>query len=268
MKINTVLSYGGIGCVVKTVEELTGVTIPFAGIVQFLGVAGLSEAVGGVEVCVAEPIEDEYTGPFLDAGNHTLSGIAALQFLRTRHGVGDGSDLGPHLEPAGVPLVARAHAAVRRHARRPGEALLDRQGGAREHAALRQPHGPNAHDLDREGAEGHRPREDRVHPVPDRIRRGRRSGRAERIGAATSRTALQNDLPVSFDPEPRRPIEFGTVGGPQRGAARRDSGRGGTRRGDADRPLRRRPSRRCPSDVTGQTAAETRCSAGRTLDDQ
>ena len=149
VKINTVLSYGGLGCVVKTIEQLTGVTIPFAGIVQFMGVAGLSEAVGGVEVCVAEPIEDEYTGTFLEAGKHTLSGVAALQFLRTRHGVGDGSDLGPHLEPAGLPLVAGAHAAVRRHAGRPGEALLDRQGRARQHAAVRQPHGPDAHDLDR-----------------------------------------------------------------------------------------------------------------------
>ena len=32
-------------------------------------------------------------GTFLEAGTHTLSGVAALQFLRTRHGVGDGSDL-------------------------------------------------------------------------------------------------------------------------------------------------------------------------------
>ncbi len=94
VKINTALGYGGMACVVSTVENLTGVTIPFAGVVQFLGVAGLSEAVGGVEVCVAEPIEDLYTGVFLDAGMHTLKGIDALQFLRTRHGVGDGSDLG------------------------------------------------------------------------------------------------------------------------------------------------------------------------------
>ncbi|WP_240665893.1 LCP family protein [Agromyces sp. LHK192] len=93
-KINSVLSYGGMDCVVKTVEELLGISIPLAGIVQFNGVAGLSEAVGGVDVCVAEPIEDEYTGTFLDAGTHSLSGMAALQFLRTRHGVGDGSDLG------------------------------------------------------------------------------------------------------------------------------------------------------------------------------
>ncbi|UOE43712.1 LCP family protein [Agromyces larvae] len=94
VKINTVLSYGGMDCVVKTVENLVGITIPLAGVVQFMGVAGLSEAVGGVDVCVAERIEDEYTGIFLDPGVHTLSGVPALQFLRTRHGVGDGSDLG------------------------------------------------------------------------------------------------------------------------------------------------------------------------------
>ncbi|WP_395244637.1 LCP family protein [Agromyces sp. MMS24-K17] len=94
VKINSVLEHGGMECVAKTVEGLVGVTIPFAGVVQFFGVAALSEAVGGVDVCVAEPIADEYTGTFLDPGTHTLSGMAALQFLRTRHGVGDGSDLG------------------------------------------------------------------------------------------------------------------------------------------------------------------------------
>jgi hypothetical protein len=69
-------------------------SIPFAAEVQFNGVIELSNAVGGVDVCVAEPIEDDYTQTYLDAGTHTLQGMAALQFLRTRHGVGDGSDLG------------------------------------------------------------------------------------------------------------------------------------------------------------------------------
>ncbi|MCD2443563.1 LCP family protein [Agromyces sp. SYSU K20354] len=94
VKMNSVLAYGGMPCVVKTVEQLTGLTIPFAGTVQFLGVAGLSEAVGGVDVCVAEPIVDEHTDLNLSAGTHSLRGMDALQFLRTRHGVGDGSDLG------------------------------------------------------------------------------------------------------------------------------------------------------------------------------
>lgn len=93
-KINTTLSYGGLACTVLTVEELTGLSIPFAAEVQFSGVIATSTAVGGVPVCVAEPIEDEYTNTYLPAGEHTLSGFEALQFLRTRKGVGDGSDLG------------------------------------------------------------------------------------------------------------------------------------------------------------------------------
>ncbi|MCU1635893.1 MAG: hypothetical protein JWQ68_1132 [Cryobacterium sp.] len=92
-KINTTLSYGGMACTVATVEKLTGLTIPFAAQIQFSGVMAMSTAVGGVPVCVAEDIEDEYTGTFLTAGEHTLEGYEALQFLRTRHGVGDGSDL-------------------------------------------------------------------------------------------------------------------------------------------------------------------------------
>ncbi|MFO7690428.1 MAG: LCP family protein [Cryobacterium sp.] len=92
-KINTTLGYGGLACTVATVEELTGLDIPYAAEVQFSGVMAMSTAVGGVPVCVAQPIEDEYSQTFLAAGEHTLEGFEALQFLRTRHGVGDGSDL-------------------------------------------------------------------------------------------------------------------------------------------------------------------------------
>ncbi|MBF4461552.1 MULTISPECIES: LCP family protein [unclassified Rathayibacter] len=92
-KINTSLSYGGLACTVKTVEQLTGLKIPYAALIQFQGVIEMSNAVGGVDVCVASPIQDEYTGLSLDAGTHTLVGAEALAFLRTRHGVGDGSDL-------------------------------------------------------------------------------------------------------------------------------------------------------------------------------
>jgi len=92
-KINTTLSDGGMACTVLTVEKLTGLSIPFAAEVQFSGVMAMSTAVGGVPVCVADRIEDEYTGVFLDPGMHSLQGLEALQFLRTRHGIGDGSDL-------------------------------------------------------------------------------------------------------------------------------------------------------------------------------
>jgi len=92
--INVTLSYGGLPCTVLTVEALTGLSIPFAAEVQFNGVIEMSNAVGGVPVCVVDPITDAYTGLSLDPGTHTLQGSDALAFLRTRHGVGDGSDLG------------------------------------------------------------------------------------------------------------------------------------------------------------------------------
>ena len=54
----------------------------------------MSDAIGGVDVCVAGDISDGNTGLHLTAGHHTLQGAQALQFLRIRHGIGDGSDLG------------------------------------------------------------------------------------------------------------------------------------------------------------------------------
>jgi LCP family protein required for cell wall assembly len=93
---NSALSRGGLGCVVLTVEKLTGVQIPFAAAVDFNGVSAMSNAIGGVTVCLASPVTDAYTNPPLDlpAGQNTLVGDQALSFLRSRHGVGDGSDLG------------------------------------------------------------------------------------------------------------------------------------------------------------------------------
>jgi LCP family protein required for cell wall assembly len=93
-KINVSLSYGGLACTVLTVEKLTGLQIPYAALIQFDGVVDMSNAVGGVPVCLSGPIRDPYTGLDLPAGTSTIQGAQALAFLRTRHGVGDGSDLG------------------------------------------------------------------------------------------------------------------------------------------------------------------------------
>ncbi|WP_258375341.1 LCP family protein [Curtobacterium sp. MCSS17_008] len=91
--INEALGHGGISCAVDTVENLTGLNIPYAGLITFDGVIEMSNALGGVDVCVAKPINDTYTGLQLAAGQHSLEGQDALAFLRSRHGVGDGSDL-------------------------------------------------------------------------------------------------------------------------------------------------------------------------------
>lgn len=93
--INNTLAYGGLACTVVTVKALTGLDIPFAGLIQFLGVAQMADAVGGVDICVNGPFHDSYTGLGCPAaGTYTISGNDAQLFLRSRHGVGDGSDLG------------------------------------------------------------------------------------------------------------------------------------------------------------------------------
>lgn len=92
--LNTTMSIGGLPCVVSTLEQATGLDIGYAGLMTFAGVAQLSTAVGGVEICVDAPLVDPWSGINLpEAGFHTLEGYEALAFLRTRKGVGDGSDL-------------------------------------------------------------------------------------------------------------------------------------------------------------------------------
>jgi LCP family protein required for cell wall assembly len=101
--MNTALYYGGstdkspgagLPCAVKTVEQFTGLPIQFAGLITFTGVIEVTDAVGGVPVCVQGNINDPEVGLHLTSGTHVLKGYQALQFLRSRHGVGDGSDLG------------------------------------------------------------------------------------------------------------------------------------------------------------------------------
>jgi LCP family protein required for cell wall assembly len=91
--LNQAMGRGGLPCVVDTVESLTGLDIPFAGLVSFRGVVALSDAVGGVPICLTEPVNDPLAGLSLPQGTSVVSGETALGFLRSRHGVGDGSDL-------------------------------------------------------------------------------------------------------------------------------------------------------------------------------
>lgn len=92
VQINATLQQGA-ACTLIAVQALTGVTIPYLAVIDFKGVIQMSEAVGGVDVCVAQTIDDKYSKLYLEAGEHTIEGEEALAFLRTRHGVGDGSDL-------------------------------------------------------------------------------------------------------------------------------------------------------------------------------
>ncbi|GAB2959095.1 LCP family protein [Amycolatopsis acidiphila] len=75
---------------IQTVESFTGLTINHYAAVNLLGFYTLSMAVGGVPVCLKEPVHDSYSGASFPAGQQTLSGAQALAFVRQRHGLADG----------------------------------------------------------------------------------------------------------------------------------------------------------------------------------
>ena len=90
-QINGSLQYGP-ACTAKTVHALTGIPIDDFAMVDFNGVVNMSDALGGVNVCVSSNMYDLNSGLKLTKGTHSLKGTAALQFLRTRDSFGDGSD--------------------------------------------------------------------------------------------------------------------------------------------------------------------------------
>lgn len=92
--INASLTHGGPGCTVATWENLTGISIDHFMMIDFAGVVSMADAVGGVPVCVKANIYDPKSHLKLTKGSHTIKGVQALQWLRTRHGFEDGSDIG------------------------------------------------------------------------------------------------------------------------------------------------------------------------------
>ncbi|WP_229899722.1 LCP family protein, partial [Streptomyces capoamus] len=91
---NEAYSTGGAACAVKTVESITGIRMDHYLEVDFEGFQKLIDDLGGVRVTTTKNIRDPQSHLDLRAGTHTLDGEQALGLVRTRHGVGDGSDLG------------------------------------------------------------------------------------------------------------------------------------------------------------------------------
>ncbi|MFE0511681.1 LCP family protein [Streptomyces sp. NPDC058964] len=91
---NSAYSVGGPVCAVKTVESVTGVRMDHYIEIDFSGFAKLVNALGGVTVTTGQDIDDDMSHLHLAAGTHRLDGKRALALARTRHGIGDGSDLG------------------------------------------------------------------------------------------------------------------------------------------------------------------------------
>jgi len=92
--INEAMSQAGIGCAVDTINKLTGLEIDHFMMADFNAVKELSNAVGGVDVCISDAVFDPDSQLRLPKGTSKVQGEQALAFLRTRHAFADGGDLG------------------------------------------------------------------------------------------------------------------------------------------------------------------------------
>lgn len=99
VQTNESLSRGGPGCTVAAWQELTHIPIDHFMMIDFKGVVTMADAIGGVPVCVQQNVESRTkegkgSGLKLPKGENVIQGEQALQWLRTRYGFEDGTDLG------------------------------------------------------------------------------------------------------------------------------------------------------------------------------
>lgn len=95
-------SAGNPACTQNTVEKLTGLRVDHTIVVDFSGFATMTEAVGGIEVCLPNDVYAGDINPNLGQrgklifakGRQKVAGEKALDYVRVRHGIGDGSDIG------------------------------------------------------------------------------------------------------------------------------------------------------------------------------
>ena len=75
----------GRNALIKTVADLTGVTVDHYAEIGLLGFSLITDALGGVEVCLKDAVYEPLSGADFPAGWQRLDGPQALSFVRQRH---------------------------------------------------------------------------------------------------------------------------------------------------------------------------------------
>lgn len=83
-KINAAFAIGGPELLVDTVQQNTGLRVDHYAEIGFGGFAGVVDALGGVDICVKEPINDPLAHIDLQPGCQSMDGPTALGYVRTR----------------------------------------------------------------------------------------------------------------------------------------------------------------------------------------
>lgn len=84
-KINDAMYFGGPKGAIAEIESLTGIRIDYWALTSFWNFRTLVHSLGGVDVDVPYPMNDQYSKAHFRAGRQHLSGKGALAFARDRH---------------------------------------------------------------------------------------------------------------------------------------------------------------------------------------
>lgn len=90
-KLNAAYNYGDAPLLIQVIESMTNLRIDHYVEINFAGFAHMVDSLGGIQVCTKTDINDPKSHLVLAAGIHTLDGIQALKYVRTRDfdGMGD-----------------------------------------------------------------------------------------------------------------------------------------------------------------------------------
>jgi LCP family protein required for cell wall assembly len=83
-KVNAAFAEGGAPLLVQTVEQATGLRLDHYAEVGFGGFGAVVDALGGVRICLADPLNDPLAGVDLPGGCQVVDGRAALGYVRSR----------------------------------------------------------------------------------------------------------------------------------------------------------------------------------------
>jgi LCP family protein required for cell wall assembly len=90
---NEAFALGGPACTIRQFEKSTGVFVDHYVVIDFAGFEGMVNAIDGVPVCIPEDISDPEHGINIPAGTREVEGREALNYVRARYTLGDGSDI-------------------------------------------------------------------------------------------------------------------------------------------------------------------------------
>jgi LCP family protein required for cell wall assembly len=108
---NDAFNIGGAACTIQQFEQLTHVPIDHFIVVDFAGFKTMVDAIGGVDVCLPHAVVDPIGHINLPAGTHKFTGDQALNYVRERHDLGNGSDIG-RMKRQQAFIASMAHTAI------------------------------------------------------------------------------------------------------------------------------------------------------------